>query len=116
MQGCPDHVNVIPPNATMTVVGGILRLEPRGELRGPHLPVDQFFKSLAIDRQEGAIGVILSGSGSDGTLGVEESEAAGGSTFAQGEQPAPYPRMPHRARPKRRVAGPLPPRPPSPEL
>src|SRR5262249_18678316 len=56
-----------------------------------------FFKSLALDRQSGAIGVVLSGTGTDGTLGIEEIKAAGGITFAQEEQSAKYAGMPNSA-------------------
>ena len=90
----PDHVYVIPPNTSLTLEQGILQLTPRDEVRGLHLPIDRFFKSLAEDRQAGAIGVILSGTGSDGTLGVEEIKAAGGITFAQDEASAKFPSMP----------------------
>ena len=74
-----------------------MRLEPRDETRSPHLPIDHFFKSLAKDRQAAAIGVILSGTGSDGTLGLEEIKAAGGITFAQDEQTARHTGMPQSA-------------------
>src|SRR5512135_2456534 len=77
-----DHVYVIPKNTTMTIAQGVLQLAPRGGVRGTHLPIDLFLKSLAEDRQSAAIGVILSGTGSDGTLGMEEIKAAGGITFA----------------------------------
>ncbi|MGH8480080.1 MAG: chemotaxis protein CheB [Gammaproteobacteria bacterium] len=90
----PDHVYIIPPNTTLSIAAGVLRLEPRGEARGPHLPIDHFFKTLAEDRQTGAIGVILSGTGTDGTLGLEEIKAAGGITFAQDEQTAKHAGMP----------------------
>ncbi|OLC67971.1 MAG: hypothetical protein AUH79_03800 [Betaproteobacteria bacterium 13_1_40CM_4_64_4] len=90
----PNNVYVIPRNTTMTIAGGVLQLKPRGEARGPHLPVDAFFKSLAADRQTAAIGVILSGTGSDGTLGIEDIKTAGGITFAQDEESARYPGMP----------------------
>ncbi|HEY2969178.1 MAG TPA: chemotaxis protein CheB [Casimicrobiaceae bacterium] len=93
----PNHVYLIPRNTTMTIAGGLLQLKPRGEGRGPHLPVDAFFKSLAADRQTAAIGVILSGTGSDGTLGVEDIKAAGGITFAQDEESAKYAGMPQSA-------------------
>jgi two-component system CheB/CheR fusion protein len=93
----PDHVYIIPPNTTLTIAQGVLQLTPRGEARGPHLAIDQFFKSLAEDRQTGAIGVILSGTGTDGTLGLEEIKAAGGITFAQDEQSAKYAGMPQSA-------------------
>src|SRR5271166_7038509 len=93
----PDHVYVIPKNTTMTIARGVLHLAPRGGVRGTHLPIDLFLKSLAEDRQSAAIGVILSGTGSDGTLGMEEIKAAGGITFAQDESSAKYPGMPQSA-------------------
>ena len=93
----PDEVYVIPPNTTLTIANGVLRLTPRGEARGPHLPIEQFFMSLAADRETGANGVILSGIGTDGTLGLEEIKAAGGITFAQSEHSAKYAGMPQSA-------------------
>jgi PAS domain S-box-containing protein len=90
----PDHIYVIPPNTTMTIAAGSLQLEPRGEARGLHLPIDQFLKSLAEDQQSAAIGVILSGTGSDGTLGLAEIKAAGGITFAQDRESAKHDGMP----------------------
>ena len=93
----PDHVYVIPRNTSMTIAGGLLKLTPRGESRGPHLPIDLFLKSLAEDRQSAAVGVILSGTGTDGTLGMEEVKAAGGITIAQDEASAKYPGMPRSA-------------------
>lgn len=93
----PNHIYVIPPNAALTIVEGELQLSGRGAARGPHLSIDYFFKSLAAERRTGAIGVILSGSGTDGTLGLEEIKAAGGITFAQDEQSAKYPAMPQSA-------------------
>src|SRR5271165_7289784 len=92
-----DHVYVIPKNTTMTIAQGVLHLAPRGGVRGTNLPIDLFLKSLAEDRQSAAIGVILSGTGSDGTLGMEEIKAAGGITFAQDESSAKYPGMPQSA-------------------
>ncbi len=93
----PNHIYVIPPNGNMAIAKGILRLTPRGESRGLHLPIDFFFRSLALDKQQQAIGVILSGTGSDGTLGLAEIKAAGGITFAQDENSARYSGMPLRA-------------------
>jgi two-component system CheB/CheR fusion protein len=66
----PDHVYVIPPNADLALDGGRLRLTPRDAERVPHLPVDHIFRSLAEKQQGRAIGVVLSGTGSDGTLGL----------------------------------------------
>jgi two-component system CheB/CheR fusion protein len=93
----PNNVYVIPRNTTMTIAGGVLQLKPRGDTHGPHLPVDAFFRSLAADRQTGAIGVILSGTGSDGTLGLEDIKAAGGISFAQDEESAKFAGMPQSA-------------------
>jgi two-component system CheB/CheR fusion protein len=89
-----NHVYVIAPNTNMAIAGGILHLTPRAEGRGPHLPVDFLLRSLAEDQQSRAIGVVLSGAGSDGTLGICEIKAVGGITFAQDARSARYPGMP----------------------
>jgi two-component system CheB/CheR fusion protein len=93
----PNHVYVIPPNANLAISQGKLLLTPRGESRGPHLPVDYLFRSLAEDQRGRAIGVVLSGTGSDGTLGLCEIKAVGGITFAQEEQTASHAGMPRSA-------------------
>ncbi len=90
----PECVYVIPPNATMGVAEGLLRLTPRAEARGLHLPVDYLFRSLASEFGGRCIGVVLSGSGADGSLGLPEIKAAGGITFAQDERSARYASMP----------------------
>ena len=79
----PNHVYVIPPDRDMIIADGVLKLFPRTEIRGQHRPIDQFFSSLAKHQGEQAIGVILSGTATDGTLGLEEIKAEGGITFAQ---------------------------------
>ena len=81
----------------MTIDQGLLQLGLAAAAQCLHLPIDVFLKSLAKDRQAAAIGVILSGTGSDGTLGMEEIKAAGGITFAQDESSAKYPGMPQSA-------------------
>jgi two-component system CheB/CheR fusion protein len=78
-----DCVYVIPPGAAMTIERGVLHLSPRLEAPAPHLPIDAFFESLAEDRGPGAVGVILSGTGSDGARGIQAIKAEGGITFAQ---------------------------------
>jgi two-component system, chemotaxis family, CheB/CheR fusion protein len=93
----PDHVYVIPPNATMSISDHTLHLGPREESRGMHMSVDHFMRSLAEQKGNRAIGVILSGSGSDGTLGMAEIQAHGGVTFAQDEASAKYDGMPRSA-------------------
>ena len=90
----PNHVYVIPPNATMSIKDHTLNLRPREESRGLHMTIDQFMRSLAEDQGERAVGVILSGSGTDGTLGMAEIQAQGGVTFAQDESTAKYDGMP----------------------
>jgi two-component system CheB/CheR fusion protein len=64
----PDHVYVIPPNANLATLDGVLAVTPR--VRDHHTPIDFFFQSLSRSRQNTAIGVVLSGAGSDGTLGL----------------------------------------------
>ncbi len=80
----PNHVYVIPPGQDLVVTGGRLHLRPR-QGRGAHHPIDTFFRALADDRRHQAIGVVLSGTATDGTLGLEAIKAEGGITFAQDE-------------------------------
>ena len=87
---------MIPPNTSLTIERGVLRLAPRGHPVGPAMPVDHFLRSLAADRKAQAIGVILSGTGTDGTLGMQAVEAEGGITFAQ-DSSARYEGMPRSA-------------------
>ena len=92
----PNHVHVIPPNVNMAIVNGVLELSPRPPGRTPHHPIDVFLESLAQDQRERAIGVILSGTATDGTLGLDAVKAEGGITFAQDES-AKYDSMPRSA-------------------
>src|SRR5262245_25328308 len=93
----PNHVYVIPPNANMSISGRVLQIAPREETRGLHMSIDHFMRSLANEEGSRAIGVILSGSGSDGTLGMAEIQAQGGVTFAQDMASAKYDNMPRSA-------------------
>src|SRR5439155_17807216 len=93
----PDHIYVIPPNVSMFISGGVLKLQPREGGSGLHRSIDIFFKSLAKDQKSKAIAVILSGTASDGTLGLEAIKAEGGITFAQDEKSARYDSMPRSA-------------------
>jgi two-component system CheB/CheR fusion protein len=93
----PNHVYVMPPNYSLAMLHGVLHLMPRPDEYGKHLPIDDFLRSLAEDRQSNAIGVILSGTASDGTLGMKAIKAEGGITFAQSEESAEYDGMPHSA-------------------
>lgn len=93
----PNHVYIMPPNHSLALLHGALHLMPRPDKLGKHLPIDDFLRTLADDRQSKAIGVILSGTASDGTLGVQAIKAASGITFAQSEDSAEYSGMPHNA-------------------
>ncbi len=94
MRIVPNSVYVIPPNTLMTLEQGILRLEPRRRVRGKYMVIDGFFSSLAADRGENAIAVLLSGSNEDGTVGLGVIKSAGGVTFAQELASAEFPTMP----------------------
>ena len=80
-----NHVYVIPPATNMTVSQGTLHIAPRADTRGPYRPIDHFLHSLAEDQSFRSVGVILSGSATDGTIGLEAIKAEGGITFAQDE-------------------------------
>ena len=86
----PDHVYVIPPNRDMAILHRKLQLTAPAAPRGLRMPVDFFLRSLAEDQQENAVGIILSGTGSDGTLGVRAVFGAGGVTLAQEPSSAKY--------------------------
>ena len=81
----PDHVYVIPPNAALTILDGRLLLAPPAAPRGQRNPIDEFFTSLAREQEENAACIILSGTGSDGTVGLRAIKEAGGLTLAQSE-------------------------------
>jgi two-component system, chemotaxis family, CheB/CheR fusion protein len=93
----PDHVYVIPRNTNIAIAEGMLRLLPREEARMRHRPIDYFLRTLAEDQKHRAIGVILSGTASDGTLGLEAIKAEGGITIAQEPKSARYDGMPRSA-------------------
>ncbi|UHD17058.1 chemotaxis protein CheB [Thiocapsa bogorovii] len=90
----PDQVYVIPPNCSLGLHHRRLLVLARQEERGLHLPIDIFLQTLADDLGPKAIGVVLSGTGSDGTLGLKAIKAAGGMTFAQDEGSAEHFGMP----------------------
>lgn len=92
-----NSVYVIPPNHDLGVLHGTLQLFKRLDQPRPHLPVDHFFRALAQDQRTKAVGVVLSGTGSDGTLGLAAIKAEGGITLAQDPQTAQYDGMPRSA-------------------
>ena len=92
-----NHVYVIPGNADLSIAQGVLRMAPRTEAPGWHMPIDRFLRSLAESCGSRGIGVILSGAGSDGAAGLEAVKAAGGVTFAQDPGTARFASMPQTA-------------------
>ncbi len=93
----PNHVYIIPPNAALTIVECRLVLKPRSNTAGFPMPIDDLFHSLAEDQGSNAIGISLSGAGSDGALGIQSIKNEGGITFAQDEMSAQYSSMPRAA-------------------
>src|SRR5262249_2047252 len=89
-----DNVYVIPPATSMALADGPRTLTPRTARGAPHMPIDHLFRSLAAIQKARAVGVVLSGNGSDGAIGLHSIKAVGGLTFAQDEKTAKYPGMP----------------------
>jgi two-component system, chemotaxis family, CheB/CheR fusion protein len=98
--GMPVHRNcayIIPPNHDMAFLNGTLQLLEPTEPRGQRLPIDFFFRSLAQDQRERAIGIVLSGTGTDGTLGVRAIKGEGGMVMAQTPKSTEFDGMPSSA-------------------
>jgi two-component system CheB/CheR fusion protein len=93
----PNRVYVIPPSKDMVLVSGMLKLVARSAKGAAHMPIDSFLRTLADVQGSQAIGVILSGMGSDGTLGLQAIEAEGGIAFAQEPASAKNDGMPRSA-------------------
>ena len=92
-----NHVYVIPANGDLTIAQGMLKLTTRTQGPGAHMPIDRFLRSLAEECGSRAIGVILSGAGTDGSAGIQAIKAAGGVTFAQDQYTAKFASMPQAA-------------------
>ena len=92
-----DHIYIIPSNKLLTATDGVLQLSARLPKSQRNLPIDVFFSSLAEVHQNHAIGVVLSGTASDGTLGLKAIKEHGGITFAQDQESAAYDGMPQSA-------------------
>jgi len=90
-------VYVIPPNRDLSMLNGVLLLSEPSAPRGLRLPIDSFLRSLAEDCNERSIGVILSGMGTDGTLGLRTIKENGGSVFVQSQESAKFDSMPRSA-------------------
>ena len=97
MQVAPNNVYVIPPNRDMAIFHGALQLSVPDQPRGQRMPIDAFLRSLADDQGERAIGIILSGTGTDGTLGLRAILGAGGVSLVQEPSTAKYDGMPNSA-------------------
>ena len=93
----PDHVYVIPPDALLTMHGGVIEAKRRTSAPERPFAVDLLFSSLAVAYGEDAIGVVLSGGDADGSRGLREIKNAGGFTFAQLPESARFPTMPRHA-------------------
>ncbi len=97
MQVSPNCIYVIPPNRDLSISNDILYLQEPTAPRGLRLPIDFFFHSLAEDKQQNCIGVILSGMGSDGTLGLRAIKEKAGAVFVQEPSSAKFDAMPQNA-------------------
>ena len=93
----PNCLYVIPPNKSLSILNGTLHLFDPVEKRGLRLPVDIFFRSLALDQQEKSIGIILSGMGSDGSLGLKAIKEKNGAVLVQSPASAKFDGMPRSA-------------------
>ncbi|WAK01540.1 chemotaxis protein CheB [Methylobacter sp. YRD-M1] len=93
----PNNIYIIPPNKTLSIHNKRLHLTELETPRFSHLPIDTFFRSLAQDQGDKAIGIVLSGTGSDGSLGLMEIKAASGLVIVQNEASAQYTGMPKNA-------------------
>ncbi|MEO7344649.1 MAG: chemotaxis protein CheB, partial [Methylotenera sp.] len=90
MRVCVNHVYTIPPNRDMAIFNGKLQLSIPDEPHAQRLPINQFFRSLAQDQGKNAIGIILSGTGNDGTVGLRDIIGAGGISLVQEPATAKY--------------------------
>jgi two-component system, chemotaxis family, CheB/CheR fusion protein len=93
----PDHIYVIPSNKLLTATDGVLQLSPRGPKNQRNMPIDVFFTSLSEVHQDHAIGIVLSGTATDGTLGLKAIKDHDGFTFAQEPSSASSAGMPQSA-------------------
>jgi two-component system CheB/CheR fusion protein len=93
----PDHVYVIAPTHSLLMVDGMLHLGAAERIRGGHVVIDQFFRTLARAHRERAVAIVLSGTGADGAVGIAEIKEHGGVVIAQSPQDAEYVGMPSSA-------------------
>lgn len=93
----PNNVYVIPPNEGLSILNGILLLTDLPQPHGIKMPIDNFFSALAKDQKNNAVCIVLSGTGSDGTLGLKEVKSEAGLVMVQDEESAKYDGMPRSA-------------------
>ncbi len=93
----PDHVYIMPPNVIIELSGGFITITPRAKSSAQSHPIDTFFRSLAEECATTSIGVVLSGTGDDGVIGLSAIKAADGLTYAQDPATAEYDGMPQAA-------------------
>jgi len=92
-----DHVYIIPPAKVLELKNNLLHLKAQQEPRSIRLPIDDFFRSLAKDKKDHAIAIVLSGTGTDGTLGIREVKSENGVVFVQSPEDAKFNGMPKSA-------------------
>ncbi len=92
-----NHIYVMPPRGTLTIDDCVLFLAVSARTRGQRSPIDRFFRSLAEDQEDEAVGIILSGTGTDGVLGLKAIKERGGLTLVQAPETARYDSMPRSA-------------------
>lgn len=97
MQVVPNHVYIIPINHDLAIRAGALHLTEPPQTRGHRMPIDFFLRSLAAEQGERAVAIVLSGTGSDGTEGIREIHAKGGTILVQSPDSTEFPAMPRNA-------------------
>jgi two-component system, chemotaxis family, CheB/CheR fusion protein len=93
----PDHVYVVPPNQHLTMQDGSIIVSPNMQIEDRRAPVDIFFRTLAEEHGTRAIGVILSGTGANGSMGIKRIKEKGGAAFVQNPREAEFNEMPRNA-------------------
>ena len=92
-----DRIHVMPADKFLNIAESRLTLQEPVQCNGLRMPIDHFFCSLATDQRRRGCGIVLSGTGSDGTLGLSEIKAAGGRTLVEDPGSAEFPNMPQSA-------------------
>jgi two-component system CheB/CheR fusion protein len=97
MRVLPNHVYIMPSNVSVEIFQGVLSLHPHAEASGSQIGIDSFFQSLATDQRRRAVGIVLSGTASDGTQGLKAIKAEGGLVIVQDPKSAKFDGMPKSA-------------------